>query len=81
MNVEHTDDPAIGEKDAALVMHPDGMLRAILPKTEGGFDAELPPHSTMIAGMFLSFRDGTQESKDFMNHCIEYISKLYGNPI
>lgn len=71
----------MGENDAALIMQPDGMLRAVLPKTEGGFDATLPPHSTLIAGMFLSFRDGTDESREFMNHCVQYVSQKFGNPI
>jgi hypothetical protein len=69
------------EGDAALIMQPDGMLRAVLPQREGGLDELLAPHATMIAGMFLTMKDGTDESRVFMNHCIDYMSKKFGDPV
>lgn len=77
---DDTDQP-LQEGDAALIMQPDGMIRVVLPAPDGGFDETLSPNASMIAGMFLSMRDGTDESREYMNHCIEYVSKKYGDPI
>lgn len=76
-------DGKIGDNDAALIMQPDGRIRVILPGRDDpqGHNDELQPHVSMIAGMFLAMKDGTPESRDFLNHCVEHINKSYGDPI
>lgn len=73
----------IGENDAALIIQADGRIRVVLPGYNDALQSNeaLQPHVSMIAGMFLSMKDGTPESLEFMNHCVEHINKKYGDPI